>query len=163
MNRVCSIFAQLLRLFPREKFQQAVDQHDGERHARGLTCWGQFAAMLFCQSQVEVIEVGSCGAGIVFYGYSKLGSALEDRVEVKRVRVALEDLAAGGVAEDSCMRIFERAKDAVGHLVDGLVEAAVDACHNDVHLGKGRVVEVEFAFGEDVYFYTGEDADFSFM
>lgn len=49
MNRVCSIFAQLLQLFPREKFQQAVKQHDAERHARGFTCWGQFVAMLFCQ------------------------------------------------------------------------------------------------------------------
>jgi hypothetical protein len=49
MNRVCSIFAQLLQLFPREKFQQAVDQHGGDRHARVFTCWGQFVAMLFCQ------------------------------------------------------------------------------------------------------------------
>jgi hypothetical protein len=49
MNRVCSIFAQLLQLFPRERFQQAVKQHDAERHARGFTCWGQFTAMLFCQ------------------------------------------------------------------------------------------------------------------
>jgi hypothetical protein len=49
MNRVCSIFAQLLQLFPREQFQQAVNQHAGDRHARGFTCWGQFVAMLFCQ------------------------------------------------------------------------------------------------------------------
>jgi hypothetical protein len=49
MNRVCSIFSQLLQLFPRVKFQQAVVQHKAERHARGFTCWGQFVAMLFCQ------------------------------------------------------------------------------------------------------------------
>ena len=49
MNRVCSIFAQLLQLFPRVKFQQSVAQHRAERHARGFTCWGQFVAMLFCQ------------------------------------------------------------------------------------------------------------------
>lgn len=49
MNRVCSIFAQLLQLFPREQFQQAVQKHKAERHARGFTCWGQFVAMLFCQ------------------------------------------------------------------------------------------------------------------
>lgn len=48
MNRVCSIFAQLLQLFPREEFQRTVRQHDAERHARGFTCWGQFVAMLFC-------------------------------------------------------------------------------------------------------------------
>ena len=49
MNRVCSIFAQLLQLFPRAQFQQAVRFHLAEHHARGFTCWGQFVAMLFCQ------------------------------------------------------------------------------------------------------------------
>ena len=49
MNRVCSIFAQLLQLFPRKQFQQAVERHHAERHARGFTCWGQFVAMMFCQ------------------------------------------------------------------------------------------------------------------
>jgi hypothetical protein len=49
MNSVCSIFAQLLRLFPRAEFQHSVKDHKAERHARGFTCWGQFVAMLFCQ------------------------------------------------------------------------------------------------------------------
>jgi hypothetical protein len=49
LNRVSSIFAQLLQLFPREQFQQAVQKHKAERHARGFTCWGQLVAMLFCQ------------------------------------------------------------------------------------------------------------------
>lgn len=49
MNRVCSIFYQLLELFPRWEFRRAVEKHRGERHARGFTCWGQFVAMLFCQ------------------------------------------------------------------------------------------------------------------
>jgi Domain of unknown function (DUF4372) len=48
MNRVCSIFAQLLGLLPRGEFEQAVRQHKAERHARGFTCWGQLVAMLFC-------------------------------------------------------------------------------------------------------------------
>ena len=48
MNRVCSIFSQLLQLFPRLEFEQVVKEHRGERHARGFTCWGQFVAMLFC-------------------------------------------------------------------------------------------------------------------
>jgi len=47
MNRVCSIFAQLLQLFPRDKFQEAVRFHLAEHHSRGFTCWGQFVAMLF--------------------------------------------------------------------------------------------------------------------
>jgi hypothetical protein len=49
MNRVCSIFSQVLKLFPRAEFEGFVKQHQGERHARGFTCWGQFVSMLFCQ------------------------------------------------------------------------------------------------------------------
>jgi hypothetical protein len=49
MNRFCSIFSQLLQLFSRIDFQQAVMETKAERHARGFTCWGQFVAMLFCQ------------------------------------------------------------------------------------------------------------------
>ena len=49
MTRFCSIFSQLLQLFPRTEFQKAVVATQAERHARGFTCWGQFVAMLFCQ------------------------------------------------------------------------------------------------------------------
>lgn len=49
MTRFCSIFNQLLQIFPRVDFQQAVVATQAERHARGFTCWGQFVAMLFCQ------------------------------------------------------------------------------------------------------------------
>lgn len=49
MNRVCSIFSQLLKLFPRAEFEGFVREHKAERHARGFSCWGQFVAMLFCQ------------------------------------------------------------------------------------------------------------------
>jgi len=47
--RVCSIFAQVLKLFSRGDFEKAVKDHKAERHARGFTSWGQFMAMLFCQ------------------------------------------------------------------------------------------------------------------
>jgi len=49
MNKFRSIFSQLLQLFSRVEFQQAVKDTQAERHARGFTCWGQFVAMLFCQ------------------------------------------------------------------------------------------------------------------
>ncbi len=49
MNRFCSIFSQLLQLFPRWEFQQLVLETKAERHARGFSSWGQFVAMLFCQ------------------------------------------------------------------------------------------------------------------
>lgn len=49
MNRVCSIFSQLLNLFPRLEFEGLVRQYKAEWHARGFACWDQFVAMLFCQ------------------------------------------------------------------------------------------------------------------
>jgi Transposase DDE domain/Domain of unknown function (DUF4372) len=49
LNRVCSIFSQLLKLFPRAEFEIAVRAHQAERHARGFSCWSQFVSMLFCQ------------------------------------------------------------------------------------------------------------------
>jgi hypothetical protein len=49
MNKVCSIFSQVLKLFSRGEFEKAVQEHKAERHARGFTSWGQFMAMLFCQ------------------------------------------------------------------------------------------------------------------
>jgi hypothetical protein len=48
MTRVSSIFSQMLQLFSRTEFEQAVVEHRAERHARGFSCWGQFVAMLFC-------------------------------------------------------------------------------------------------------------------
>jgi len=49
MNRFCSIFSQLLQLFPKTEFFQAVKKTGAERRAKGFSCWGQFVAMLFCQ------------------------------------------------------------------------------------------------------------------
>jgi hypothetical protein len=36
-------------LIPRAGFDAAVRKHNGERNAKGFTCWGQLVAMLFCQ------------------------------------------------------------------------------------------------------------------
>lgn len=49
MLRVSSIFSQLLQFFPRLEFEASVRKHQGERHARGFSCWQQFVAMMFCQ------------------------------------------------------------------------------------------------------------------
>ena len=49
MNRVCSIFSQVLKLLPRPQFEAAVKEHQAERHARGFSSWTQLIAMLFCQ------------------------------------------------------------------------------------------------------------------
>jgi hypothetical protein len=49
MVRVASLFSQVLGLFPRTEFQQAVLQHRADRYSEGFACWDQFVAMLFCQ------------------------------------------------------------------------------------------------------------------
>jgi hypothetical protein len=48
MVRVSSIFSQLLKFFPRRLFDQAVRRHQGDKHAKGMTCWSQLVALLFC-------------------------------------------------------------------------------------------------------------------
>jgi hypothetical protein len=49
LNRVCSIFSQILALIPRQEFEAAVRKHKAERHARGFSSWAQMIGMLFCQ------------------------------------------------------------------------------------------------------------------
>lgn len=49
MNRFCSMFSQILKLFSRIEFERLVRETHAERHARGFSSWGQFVAMLFCQ------------------------------------------------------------------------------------------------------------------
>ena len=49
VNRFCSMFSQILKVFPRLEFEAAVKQSRAERHARGFSSWDQFVAMIFCQ------------------------------------------------------------------------------------------------------------------
>jgi hypothetical protein len=49
MTPVCSVYSQLLQLFSCGQFAQIVRQHQAEFNAKGLTCWEQFVAILFCQ------------------------------------------------------------------------------------------------------------------
>jgi hypothetical protein len=49
MQRFSSIFSQLLQLFPRLEFEEAVRKHRSDYAAKGFSSWGQFVAMLFCQ------------------------------------------------------------------------------------------------------------------
>jgi hypothetical protein len=49
MQRFSSIFSQLLQLFSRNEFELAVKKHQSDYSANGVTSWGQFVAMRFCQ------------------------------------------------------------------------------------------------------------------
>ena len=79
--------------------------------------------------------------------------------EVDLVGLALQDLAAGGVAEDLHVGVFAGAEDAGGDLFGGLVEAGVHAGDDDVELRERLVVEIQRAVEQDVDLDAGEDAE----
>jgi hypothetical protein len=49
MNKVMSIFSQILQLFPKTEFIQLVFDTRSHKAIKGFSCWDQFVAMLFCQ------------------------------------------------------------------------------------------------------------------
>lgn len=49
MNKFSSIFGQILQIFTKTEFQNAVIDTKAEKKAKGFTCWEQFVSMLFCQ------------------------------------------------------------------------------------------------------------------
>ena len=49
MNKVYTIFSELLKLCPRYHFDKAVDQYDGDRYVKTFTTWQQFMAILYSQ------------------------------------------------------------------------------------------------------------------
>jgi len=49
MEKSASLFSQLLKHIPRNQFASIVKSYQGERNAKGFTCWTQLTAMLFCQ------------------------------------------------------------------------------------------------------------------
>ena len=71
------MFSQLLQLFSRGEFAQAVKKHRAERHAKGFTCWGQFVAMVFCQvAQLKSLRevcmgLASCESPLKHLGISE--------------------------------------------------------------------------------------------
>ena len=76
MKRFCSIFSQLLQLFPRLEFEQSVKKHRADRGAKGFTSWGQFVAMVFCQlGRAHTLReicggLGSCEGKLMHLGVS---------------------------------------------------------------------------------------------
>lgn len=49
MAHTNTLFSQVLQFIPRHEFQKSVDRHFGDKGVRTLTCWGQFATLLFGQ------------------------------------------------------------------------------------------------------------------
>ena len=49
MNKVYTIFSELLKLCPRYQFDKAVEQYNGDRYVKTFTTWQQFMAILYSQ------------------------------------------------------------------------------------------------------------------
>ncbi|KXW57431.1 hypothetical protein FEMY_20510 [Ferrovum myxofaciens] len=49
MKASCNMFSQILKLIPRINFERLVKETKSEHRSKGLSSWGQFVAMLFCQ------------------------------------------------------------------------------------------------------------------
>ena len=49
MNKVYTIFSEILKLCPRYQFTKAVKQYDGDRYVKSFTTWQQFMAILYSQ------------------------------------------------------------------------------------------------------------------
>ena len=49
MNRVYTIFSEILKLCPRYHFEKAVKEYDGDRYVKTFTTWRQFIANLYSQ------------------------------------------------------------------------------------------------------------------
>lgn len=49
MNKFSSMFGQVLQIFSKREFYQAVKETQSEKRAKGFSSWNQFVAMLFCQ------------------------------------------------------------------------------------------------------------------
>ncbi len=108
---------------------------------------------------MRVGEVRARGRGVMLDGNAEFRGAFEYLLQVDRVRIALEQLAAGRMAEDADVRVLDGPEHARGHHVGRLVEARVHAGDDDVELRERRVGEVEFAVREDVDLHAGKDME----
>jgi len=49
MNKVYTIFAELLKLCPRYQFERATERYKGDRYVKTFTTWQQYIAVLYSQ------------------------------------------------------------------------------------------------------------------
>lgn len=49
-QHVSTVFAQILQLLPKSKFDQFTGQHQGDRYIKKLSCWQQLQILLFSQA-----------------------------------------------------------------------------------------------------------------
>jgi len=65
MNRVYTIFAELLKLCPRYRSQKTTEQYRGNRYVKMISAWQRYIAILYSQinekDNLRDIETGLTG------------------------------------------------------------------------------------------------------
>lgn len=98
MKNCSTIFAQLLKFFPRYEFEKLVERHRTERHARGNSSWSHFVALLFCQlagqDSLRSIEAGMATQVSRLYhaGVKPLNRSSLSYANNKRTSALFEDM-----------------------------------------------------------------------
>ena len=91
--------------------------HEGQRrHAVGVRGDGDARAKLFRHAALRCGEIETVRLGVELQPDAALGGGAHHPFDVKRVRLALENQAAGGVTQDAAGRVVEGAEDARGLL-----------------------------------------------
>jgi hypothetical protein len=108
MQKVYTIFSELLKLCPRYHFDKAVERHEADRYVKTFTTWQQYITILYSQitqkDSVRDIETGLSAQASRWYHLGLTGvhkSTLSDANANRDYRIF----------EDQFYRILERCKD----------------------------------------------------
>ncbi len=96
---------------------------------------GEANALGFGDADERCVEVEAFGARVDFHGDAAFGGGGGDGFKVVEEGLAMEQDAAGGVADGLDVRIFEAAEIAFGHLLAGEVHVAMDTGDDEIERG----------------------------
>ncbi len=105
------------------------------------------------------VEIEASSAAVDLEGDSVLGGGVEEGFEVEVIAVTTAEDPARGVPDRGEETGVDGREEALGHLVSGELEVAVDGADDPVGATEEVVVHVEGAVFEDVDLDAGEDPD----
>ena len=108
MHNLRTIFSELLKLYPRYRFEKAVDQYQGDRYVKIFSTWQQFITILYSQikqkDSLRDIEAGLMTQSAKWYHLGLQGvrrSTLSDANHTRDYRIF----------EDSFYHLLSRCRD----------------------------------------------------
>ena len=108
---------------------------------------------------VDVVQVEPIALTIDLERHAVACRGRHDRLDIQGIGLTLENEPPGRMAEDVHIRVFDRLKEPLGHLLPILIERLVHRRDDEVEGGEAVVGEIERAVGADVAFDAGEQAD----